>query len=197
MYNDYDNSIRLECYADTFVYHKANSEERNLVAMRFGGYPEQVRAIADALNNDAGVETVIEGHKLILVARHKKYKRSISHDGIYAEGTMLALDDENSEVRNDNEEEATKSKAVRRKRYIFCSEGDTDSLYEELDKKTAIPLIPEFKDYVLSECFKRGLLVQLEVLSASTRFDAYMLELDNEEREMEAIINNGLKNGSI
>ncbi len=197
VYNDALNTIKLECYADTLVYHKASSKERNLVAMRFGGYPEHVRGIADALNHDAGVETVVEGHTLILTAQHPKYKRSITHDGIYAEGTMLALDDENSEVRDDNEEEKEKSKDVRRKMYIFCAEGDTDSLYEELDKKTAIPLIPEFKDYVLSECFKKKILVQLEVLSASTRFDAYMLELDNEEKEMENIINKGLKQGLI
>ncbi len=197
VYNDDKNKIRLECYADTIVYHKASSKERNLVAMRFGGYPESVRGIADALNHDAGVETVVEGHTLILKARHPKYKRSIAHDGIYAEGTMLALDDENSEVRKDNEEEKEKSKNEKRKMYIFCAEGDTDSLYEELDKKTAIPLIPEFKDYVLSECFKQKILVPLEVLSASTRFDAYMLELDNEEKAMENIINNGLKQGLI
>lgn len=197
VYHDDKNKIRLECYADTLVYHKANSKERNLVAMRFGGYPEPVRGIADALNNNAGVETVVEGHTLILKARHPKYKRSITHDGIYAEGTMLALDDENSEVRKDNDEEEEKSKDARRKMYIFCEEGDTDSLYEELDKKTAIPLIPEFKDYVLGECFKRKILVQLEVLSASERFDAYMLEFDNEEKEMEYIINDGLKQGLI
>lgn len=58
IYHDDVNKICLECYADTLVYHKANSKERNLVAMRFGGYPEPVRGIADALNSNAGVETV-------------------------------------------------------------------------------------------------------------------------------------------
>ncbi len=196
VYSDDKNKVRLECYADTFVYHKANTKERNLVAMRFGGYPEHVRGMADALNHDAGVETEIEGHKIILKAPHKKYKRSITHDGIYAEGTMLALDDENSEENQTPEGEPTKANK-KRKMYIFCGEGDTDSLYEELDKKTAIPLIPEFKDYVLEECFKRRTLVQLEVLSASVHFDAYMLELDNEEKDMESIINDGLKQGKI
>ena len=195
-YFDHDNAIRLNCYADTFVYHKASGSVRNLVAMRFGGYPEQVRAMADVLRKGAGIETVIENHKIILYAKHDAYKRSITHDGIYAEGTMLALDDENGEMTDEEQMEVENPKA-KRKMYIFCDEGDTDSLYAELDKKTAIPLIPEFKDYILEECFKRKILVQLEVLSASVHFDAYMLEVRNDEKEIEQIVNDGLKTGQI
>ena len=195
-YYDHDNSVRLDCFADTFVYHKASGSVRNLVAMRFGGYPEQVRAMADVLRKGAGIETVIENHKIILYAKHDAYKRSITHDGIYAEGTMLALDDENGEMTDEEQMEVENPKA-KRKMYIFCDEGDTDSLYAELDKKTAIPLIPEFKDYILDECFKRKILVQLEVLSASVHFDAYMLEVQNDEKEIEQIVNDGLKTGQI
>ncbi|OQB11866.1 MAG: DEAD/DEAH box helicase [Firmicutes bacterium ADurb.Bin193] len=195
-YFDAGNSIRLNCYADTFVYHKASGRERNLVAMRFGGYPEQVRAMADALRGGAGVEAVIEDHNIILVAQHSAYKRAITHDGVYAEGTMLALDDEAGEMQDDNHTEVDNPKA-KRKMYIFCNEGDTDSLFAELDKKTAVPLIPEFKDYILDEAMKRNILVPLEVLSASVRFDAYMLEMQNDEKEMEDIVNDGIKTGRI
>lgn len=173
-YFDDANSIRLNCFADTLVYHKASGSERNLVAMRFGGYPEQVRAMADVLRKGAGIETVIENHKIILQAKHYAYKRNITHDGIYAEGVMAALDDESGEMSDDEQMEVEHPKA-KRKMYIFCDEGDTDSLYAELDKKTSIPLIPEFKDYVLDECFKRKILVPLEVLSTSVHFDGYML----------------------
>lgn len=81
--------------------------------------------------------------------------------------------------------------------YILCDEGDTDSLYAELDKKTSIPLIPEFKDYILDECFKRKILISLEVLYANVHFDAYMLEVRNDEKEIEQIVNDGLKTGCI
>ena len=195
-YFDEANSVRLNCYADTLVYHKESGKIRNLVAMRFGGYPEQVRAMADVLRKGAGIETVIEEHKIILNAKHEAYKRSITHDGNYAEGTMLALDDENGEMTDDEQMEV-ENPQQKRKMYIFCDEGDTDSLYAELDKKTAIPLIPEFKDYILEECFKKGILVQLEVLSASVHFDAYMLEVQNDEKEIEEIVNRGLKTGRI
>lgn len=101
-YNDTVQGLRLSCYADTFVYHKASGSERNLVAMRFGGYPEQVRAMADALRKGAGVEAIVENHKIILRAQHNAYKRSVTHDGIYAEGTMLALDDESGEMEDED-----------------------------------------------------------------------------------------------
>ena len=195
-YNDTAQGLRLNCYADTFVYHKASGSERNLVAMRFGGYPEQVRAMADVLRKGAGVEAVVENHKIVLCAKHNAYKRNVAHDGIYAEGTMLALDDENGEMEDEEQMEVENPNA-KRKMYIFCDEGDTDSLYAELDKKTAIPLIPEFKDYILEECFKRKILVPLEVLSASIHFDAYMLEVRNDEKEMEDVVNFGLKQGKI
>lgn len=195
-YFDQANTLRLNCYADTFVYHKASGSERNLVAMRFGGYPEQVRAMADVLRKGAGIETIIEEHKIILYAKHNAYKRSITHDGIYAEGTMLALDDESGEMTDEGQMEVERP-GIKRKMYIFCDEGDTDSLYAELDKKTSIPLIPEFKDYILDECFKKKILVQLEVLSASVHFDAYMFEVRNDEKEIEQIVNNGLKAGVI
>ncbi len=193
-YYDAKNTVQLDCYADTFVYHKASGSVRNLVAMRFGGYPEQVRAMTDVLRSGAGLETTIEGHKIILIASHEAYKRSVTHDGIYAEGTMLALDDENSEMTDDEQLEVDNPNQ-KRKMYIFCDEGDTDSLYAELDKKTAIPLIPEFKEYILAECFKKKILIPLEVLSVSVRFDAYMLEVRNDEKEIEQIVNEGLKTG--
>lgn len=195
-YFDHENAIRLNCFADTFVYHKAGGNVRNLVAMRFGGYPEQVRAMTDVLRKGAGIEAVVENHKIILYAKHDAYKRSVTHDGIYAEGTMLALDDENGEMTDDEQPEVENPKA-KRKMYIFCDEGDTDSLYAELDKKTSIPLIPDFKDYILDECFKRKILIPLEVLSASVHFDGYMLEMRNDEKEMEQIVNDGLKTGRI
>ena len=63
----------------------------------------------------------------------------------------------------DEEQMEVENPKAKRKMYIFCDEGDTDSLYAEPDKKSPIPLIPEFKDYILEECFKQKILVQLEV----------------------------------
>ena len=196
MYYDAVQGIRLNCYADTLVYHKESGTTRKLIAMRFGGYPEHVKAMADVLRKGVGIEASVENHRIILQADNASYKRNVSHDGIYAEGILMALDDENSDMC-DEENAEVENPNVKRKMYIFCEEGDTDALFTELDKKTTIPLIPEFKEYVLKECFKRKILTQLEVLSASSRFDGYMLEVRNDESEMEALINEGLKSGQI
>lgn len=195
-YRDTDNGICLQCYADTFVYHKASGSQRDLVAIRFAGYPEEVRGLSDAMYGGISVEAVIENKTIIISSPKKAYKRSLTHDGVYAESTMLTMDDEQSEIMDD-ENAAVVDPNKKRKMYIFCEENDTDSLYAELDKKSAVPLIPEFKDYVLEECFKQKLLVPLEVLSASVRFDAYMLHIRNDERELEKIVNDGLKKGLI
>ena len=42
--------------------------------------------------------------------------------------------------------------------YIFCTPGDKADLFRAVDQKTAVPLIPEFQDYVLSELTRRKIL---------------------------------------
>ena len=55
-YRDADNGISLKCYADTIVYLRENNK-RILTAVRFGGYPEQVRGMSDAIYGGISVET--------------------------------------------------------------------------------------------------------------------------------------------
>ncbi len=53
-----------------------------------------------------------------------------------------------------------------RKCYIFCPAGDRDSLFAEVDRKTAAPLLPEFQDYVLDELTARKILRRMKVFCA-------------------------------
>ena len=57
-YHDYQASVHLEAYADTIVLEKDGKGANNLVAIRFGGYPESVRGMADAIygGGSIGVE---------------------------------------------------------------------------------------------------------------------------------------------
>ena len=48
--------IRLSAYADTIVLEPDGREQR-LRAIRFGGYPEMVRAMSDAIYAGATLET--------------------------------------------------------------------------------------------------------------------------------------------
>ena len=194
-YTDLTAKLAISCFADTFVFNKRSNGIRELVAMRFGGYSEQVRAMVNAMRMGVAIQADIDNHPIVLKAVQKNFRRSVTHDGNYAVGMVMAYDDE---IGADSEEEKQDKKGDGiRKMYIFCKEGDTDELFSELDKKTAIPLIPDFKDYILSECEKRGMLTKLKVMSMNERFDAYQLELRNDEQDMEAVVNDGLKLGLI
>ena len=56
-YYDPKNSIRLTGYADTVVWDTKG--QSTLAALRFGGYPEEVRGLSDAIYGGATIE--IEG----------------------------------------------------------------------------------------------------------------------------------------
>lgn len=194
-YTDNAAKLAVYCYADTFVFNEHSEDTRELVAMRFGGYAEHVRAMSDAVRMGVAVQADVDNHPLILKVKQKYFKRSVTHNGIYAEGMVMALDDDIDAQTEEEKKEDKKDKT--RKMYIFCKEGDTDELFAELDRKTAIPLISDFKDYILSECEKRGMLTKLKVLSLSSHFDAYQLELRDDEQDIESVVNDGLKMGII
>lgn len=115
----------------------------------------------------------------------------------------MAADDAQEEKgaqKKDAEEESqdgTQETIQPRRCYIFCPAGDRDRLFEELDHKTAAPLIPAFRDYVLEELQRRGDLRQLEVISLKERMDAWVLDLKPEDRNVIEILEDGLKTGAI
>ena len=84
-----------------------------------------------------------------------------------------------------------------RKCYLFCGQGDRDRLFEELDKKTGVPLIPEFKEYVLSELQRRGILKPLQVVSCREKFDAWLLSMTKGEENIISVMDDGLQSGAI
>ena len=168
--------IRLSAYADTIVL-EPDGRERRLRAIRFGGYPEMVRAMSDAIYAGATLETEFASETAMLTCEPKKYECHLSHDGIYAEATILSLDDAD-ETRSTNEEEMggqTNVELPPRKCILFCPAGDRQALFEALDRKTAVPLIPEFQDYVLGELQRRGILRPLRVISIRERLEAWLL----------------------
>jgi len=193
-YRDTDSKISLQCYADTLVYHK-HKNERTLIAMRFGGYPEHVRGLCDALSSGIKFEADVQNHTIVLTSLRKQYRKSLSHDGIYAEATLFALDDSIEDDNEDEQQSNTENK--KRSMFIFCKPGDKESLFAEIDKKTSVPMIPAFGDYIISELEKANALIPLEVLSASAEFDAYMLSVRQDEQEIISIVNRGIKERRI
>jgi len=193
-YFDSKAEVRLESYADTVVIEKEGSVSY-LAAIRFGGYPESVRGISDAVYGGGSVTIAVNGEDIIISSRVKQYRKEFSHDGIYAESTLLIQDEEQRTDRDEDGGGNTNGKP--RKCYLFCEQGNTERLFEELDKKTAVPLIPAFKDYVLAELQNRGILKQLQVISYREKFDVWALVLSKDEENVIAVVNDGLRSGAI
>ena len=160
-YYDPKYSVRLTAYADTIITDTEKGR-KIISAIRFGGHPEMVNGLMGAIHGGAAIEAIQGSTTIQLHSRPKGYQRQLSHDGPYAVATLMASDDmqaaeqpEDSEEEEETEAEAPDAPKPR-KCYIFCPEGDRDRLFEELDRKTAAPLIPEFRDVVLDALIDRG-----------------------------------------
>jgi hypothetical protein len=70
-YYDPGASVRLSAYADTVVWEQA-AAEKTLRAIRIGGYPEMVRALADAIYGGAGIDAEINGQTVHLLSQVKR-----------------------------------------------------------------------------------------------------------------------------
>lgn len=207
-YFDPNRGVRLGAYADTIILD--SSESDNIIsAIRFGGYPEMVHGMSDAIYGGASIEVIQGNTQIVLKSRPKGYRRQQSHDGPYATATLMASDDmqsadsleDSSDPKEDSAQEKAADKPDRekqpRKCYIFCPAGDRDRLFEELDRKTAAPLIPEFRDCVLDALIDRGELRPLKVYSIKEQLDAWVLDLLPEDKNVVGILERGLENGSI
>ena len=185
-YYDEKNSIRLTGYADTVVWDEKG--KATLAALRFGGYPEEVRGLADAIYGGITIEIESEDGAMTLSTLAKQYRRVLSYDGVYAEATLIAEDDgqtaKNGEKKTEDDANAalaepqTELDLPPRNTYIFCTPGDKADLFRAVDQKTAVPLIPEFQDYVLSELTRRKILRPLRVKSISRKMEAWLLRCE-------------------
>ena len=203
-YYDPSAQVRLSAYADTLVLdHDQNGSI--ISAIRFGGYPEMVRAMADAIYGGATIEAAQNDTTRMLQSSLKSYQRQITHDGIYAVATLMAADTVQEDDRSGKHEKDEDTNLVDteqmelqpRRCYIFCPARDQKRLFEELDRKTAAPLIPEFQDYVLSSLRQRGDLRQLEVISLKERIDAWVLDLKPQDQNVVEVLERGLQSGDI
>ena len=186
--------VRLSAYADTIVLEPCGGTPI-IRAIRFGGYPEMVRGMSDAIYAGAVIDAGIGEQNCRFAGEVKRYTRQVSHDGVYAEATLLAKDDE-QDARNTSEE-AEDTDLPPRKCMIFCPAGDRDRLFEEVDHKTAVPLIPEFRDYVLAELERRGILRRLTVISIREKLDAWVLVCEHDDANIISVIEDGMKSGVI
>lgn len=193
-YEDKKGGYKLDCYADVVVSENPDSLRPKLVAIRFGGEPEKVRGLADAIYGGGSIEVEPD---LKLDTCLKQYQRQISHDGIYAEATLVLRDSEPEPVSQKDSPKQTTIEGPPQKHYIFCPQGDMEYLFREIDRRTSVPLIPEFQDYLLAELQERGILQKLGVISRTERFDAWVLSCRKDDKNIIQAVEDGLKSGAI
>ena len=202
--------VRISAYADIIIYEKEHGQLL-LRAIRFGGYPEMVNAMSDVIYAGGQIEMRIDGKCLSMGGESKRFDRQMNHDGVYAEATLLAKDDEQDAENPDGTSEPEEQKSsnfsentpqekpgsLLRKCLIFCPQGDRERLFEELDRKTAVPMIPEFRDYVLDELRDRNILRQLTVVSIREKIDAWVLVCEKDDANIISVVEDGLHSGRI
>ena len=182
-YFDPDAKVHLTNYADMAVYDKANTAnaQNTLCAIRFGGYPESVNAMVQAINGGCTVTLEI-GEKLLLIQSiTKRYRKQLSFGGIYAETTLII---------NNNDESG-------QNRYLFCGSNDRDAIFEAIDKITAVPLIPEYREFILTELERWKHLRPVNVISPSQPFEAWALNCGSDDKNIVEILESGLASGEI
>ncbi len=195
IYQDTGRGISLECYTDTVVYQTAKGGDKTLIAIRLGGYPEQVRGMSDAIYGGGSVR--LEQDERIqfqMATLPKGYDRTLSMDGTYAEATLFPQDDPEITAA---EEEGQEQLPTQRSCYLFTPVGDRDRLLEEIDRRTGVPLIPEFRDYFLNTLIQKEVLVPLKVFSLQERFDAWQLTCTQKDQNLIEVLEEGLKTGAI
>ena len=118
-YYNASKEIRLSAYADIIIM-EPDGTRLFLRCIRFGGYPEMVQAMYDAIYAGAIFEAAVGNKTYHIASEPKRFIRQITHDGVYAEATMLAKDDDqeiqqpnhdaeenDAKGRKDNHEEET------------------------------------------------------------------------------------------
>ena len=193
-YSDHNAGIRLTAYADTLVFDN-DGNRKMLAAARFGGYAEHVRGMADAIYGGGTIFVGKGNERTALACRQKQYRREITNDGVYTEATLLINDDRlNTEGTGTSNGTGNGQQPAETPRtsYIFCEQSNMDRLFEEIDKKVSVPLIPEFRDYVIQELQNRDILKKLTVISLREKFDAWKIALTGSEANVTKVIEDGL-----
>ena len=180
-YYDPGKQIRLTTYADTIITDQT-ADGKVICAIRFGGYPEMVQAMSDALYGGVVVDAIQNGATHHLKSNPKGYQRQLSPDGGYATATLMMKDDPQSANPSSEEGDETPPEGQQtiqpRKCYIFCPAGDRDRLFDELDRKTAAPLIPAFRDYVLDQLIARLITLAVFLILYETIMFAYTKQME-------------------
>ena len=188
-YRDYNKGIHLLNYADIVVIDDYTD---NLIMLRYGGYSESVKAMADAIWAGGSIEVKHSSYYNTYYCMTKEYIKEIKKERYYSECIIRRKD---AEDKAEEEDEENNERIEIKRAYIYIKDGNIEKLFEEIDKRTSIPLLSEYANYLIEKMKENDLLYELKVYTRQEEIQAYCM-IRNDEQIGE-IIENGIKKGAI
>ena len=81
--------------------------------------------------------------------------------------------------------------------YLACPVRDKTALYHEIDKVSTIPMLPEFRDYMINELQARDMLAPCRVYTTGEPFAIWRLTCTPDDQNIADVLTDGLKAGVI
>ena len=208
-YQDTIEGIRVIGYADTLI---VDTQTDTLVGIRVGGYPEVVRALSTAINGGGTIIVRTDARMITCVSEPRHYCSTLSHEGSYTVATILwnsnavwkekingqrRLSDDPRETDHQESEDNHSSSDDLRTYYLLCAQQDHDTLYQEIDRYSTVPMIPNFKNYLIEELWLRDILTPCSVYTTRESFEAWRLICSQDDQNIAEVITDSLRDGRI
>lgn len=168
--NYQDKKISVSAYSDSILFDPQNGG--SICAIRFGGYPEAVRAVANTIYGGEKISVDIPGNPCLeMHGLSKQYREELSYLGTYAEATMIYKEAVKATDTGVDGQESMQTEYT----YLFCRDADPDTLFHELDQYTVVSLIPEFRDFLIGNLIQAKYLQSLDAYSTKSQFCGWRL----------------------
>ena len=201
IYSDPAQTITLTAWADTVA---VDPRDNLLIAVRLGGYSEVTAGLVNAVSGGGTLSVQLDGETLVCTPQQGRYSKAVSRDGTYAVAALLwdnqsARKQGGGKQTEETEEQKEKTDKAQEARvyYLACPVRDKTALYHEIDKVSTIPMLPEFRDYMINELQARDMLAPCRVYTTGEPFAIWRLTCTPDDQNIADVLTAGLKAGVI
>ena len=203
IYSDPAQTITLTAWADTVA---VDPRDNLLIAVRLGGYPEVTAGLVNAVSGGGTLSVQLDGETLVCTPQQGRYSKAVSRDGTYAVAALLwdnqsarkqGEKQQTEEMEGKEQKEKTDKAQEARVYYLACPVRDKTALYHEIDKVSTIPMLPEFRDYMINELQARDMLAPCRVYTTGEPFAIWRLTCTPDDQNIADVLTDGLKAGVI
>lgn len=203
IYSDPAQTITLTAWADTVA---VDPRDNLLIAVRLGGYPEVTAGLVNAVSGGGTLSVQLDGETLVCTPQQGRYSKAVSRDGTYAVAALLwdnqsarkqGEKQQTEELEGKEQKEKTDKAQEARVYYLACPVRDKTALYHEIDKVSTIPMLPEFRDYMINELQARDMLAPCRVYTTGEPFAIWRLTCTPDDQNIADVLTDGLKAGVI